>query len=57
VKKNAKVLKDDQINVRCTADQKTIIEKAAQRDGVGASTWLLQLGLRAAREDRLPSPR
>jgi uncharacterized protein (DUF1778 family) len=49
-KKNVKLLKEDHINVRCTTAQKSAIEKAAGRDGVGASTWLLQLGLRAARE-------
>jgi uncharacterized protein (DUF1778 family) len=48
--RNAKLLKEDHINVRCTAQQKAAIEKAAKLDGVGASTWLLQLGLRAARE-------
>ena len=48
--KNTKANKDDHINVRCTKNQKALIEKAAARDGMGASTWLLQLGLRAARE-------
>jgi uncharacterized protein (DUF1778 family) len=48
--RNTKLLKEDHINVRCTAQQKDAIEKAAKLDGLGASTWLLQLGLRAARE-------
>ena len=48
-KKNVKLLKENVINVRCTDQQKSAIESAASRDGLGASTWLLQLGLRAAR--------
>lgn len=48
-KKIAKPLKEEIINVRCTGQQKVAIEAAAVRDGLGASTWLLQLGLRAAR--------
>jgi uncharacterized protein (DUF1778 family) len=43
-------MKGDHINVRCSGQQKAMIEKAAKRDGVGASTWLLITGLRAARE-------
>jgi uncharacterized protein (DUF1778 family) len=54
IKKNLRSPKDDHINVRCTAAQKAVIEKAAVRDGMGASTWLLQLGLRTAREDGRP---
>lgn len=46
---NVRQPKDEHLNVRCTADQKALIERAASRDGVGASTWLLQQGLRAAR--------
>ena len=42
---NKKVQKDDQINIRCTSQQKAIIERAAQSEGMGASTWLLRLGL------------
>ena len=44
-KKNARAQKDDNINVRCTTDQKAAIEKAAMSEGMGASTWLLRLGL------------
>jgi len=49
VKKNSKLLKENVINVRCTDQQKAAIEDAAGRDGLGASTWLLLLGLRASR--------
>jgi uncharacterized protein (DUF1778 family) len=52
---NTKLLKNDHINVRCTPAQKAAIEAAAEKDGLGASTWLLQLGLRAAREQP-PAP-
>ncbi len=48
-KKNSKALKNDHINVRCTPQQKKMLEDTAARDGLGASTWLLQLGLQAAR--------
>jgi uncharacterized protein (DUF1778 family) len=47
-----KSTKDDHINVRCTKAQKAAIDKAASKDGMGASTWLLQLGLRAVREQQ-----
>jgi hypothetical protein len=44
------VPKTENINVRCTSEQKARIEALAERNGLGASTWLLQLGLIAARE-------
>jgi hypothetical protein len=47
-KKNAKLLKEHVVNVRCTEQQKETIENAASSEGLGASTWLLQLGLLAA---------
>ena len=48
--KNTKVLKEDHINVRCTEEQKEMIDRAAKRDGLGSSSWMLQIALRAARE-------
>lgn len=48
---NTKLLKEDHINVRCTTQQKEMIDKVAKRNGMGASTWLLSLGLRSVRED------
>lgn len=47
-KQNTKLLKEDHINVRCTTEQKATIDTAAGSEGLGASTWLLQLGLLAA---------
>lgn len=45
-----KPTKDQHINVRCTDEQKAAIDAAAARDGMGSSTWLLSLGLRATRQ-------
>ncbi len=42
-------LKGEHINVRCTEEQKALIDQAAEFAGLGTSTWLLQLGLQAAR--------
>jgi HNH endonuclease len=41
--------KDTCINVRCTKEQKSKIETIAWSQGLGASTWLLSLGLRVER--------
>ena len=49
VVKNKLVPKNEIINIRCTNEQKAVIEKTAWSEGLGASTWLLQLGLRVAR--------
>jgi len=46
-------LKSEHFNVRCTPEQKIIIENGAKLEGIGASTWLLQLGLRAVHERQL----
>lgn len=43
--KRKPAMKKSQLNIRCTSQQKAIIEKAAQSEGMGASTWLLRLGL------------
>jgi len=42
-------------NEQRSAIVRTSIEAAAGRDGLGASTWLLQLGLRAARDIGAPN--
>lgn len=48
IKKNVKVLKEHVINVRCTTQQKELLEANAARKGLGISTWLLYLGLEAS---------
>ena len=50
MKKNIKLPKEENINVRCTTEQKKLLESVAAREGLGASTWLLHVGLRAAQE-------
>lgn len=40
-----KVPKEEVVNVRCTSAQKTALEAAAAKEGMGLSTWLLRLGL------------
>jgi hypothetical protein len=44
---NEELLKDEIIGVRCTSRQKAAIESVAKSEGMGASTWLLRLGLLA----------
>lgn len=44
-KKKNKSTKESVINVRCTEQQKTMLEKIASREGLGISTWLLHIGL------------
>jgi uncharacterized protein (DUF1778 family) len=44
------VRKEDQIRLRVTAEQKTTLTEAAEKAGLGVSSWLLTLGLREARE-------
>jgi uncharacterized protein (DUF1778 family) len=48
VKRRKKVTKDRSIQVRVTEGQKEILVKAAERAGLGVSSWLLMLGLREA---------
>lgn len=52
-KKNVKMPKEHNINVRCTEQQKDILEAVATRQGLGVSTLLLQLGLLHAEEKRM----
>jgi len=46
------VRKDKNIHIRVTEDQKKILEAGAERAGLGLSSWLLMLGLKAAGEGR-----
>lgn len=49
-KRNVKLLKEKVINVRCTDQQRELLESIASREGLGLSTWLLHVGLRVAQE-------
>jgi uncharacterized protein (DUF1778 family) len=49
-KKNVKAPKEHTINVRCTEQQKVLLEEIASKEGLGVSTWLLHVGLRVAQE-------
>jgi len=50
--RNSKKLKDDHINVRCTTQQKSLIETHAKRRGLGASSWMLSLCLEAIQREQ-----
>ncbi len=49
-----RVLKDDMVRVRVTADQKRAMQDAADRAGLEVSAWLRQLALREAGALRKP---
>lgn len=49
-KKNVKKPKEEVINIRCTTEQKTMLETIASHEGLGLSTWLLHVGILAAEE-------
>jgi uncharacterized protein (DUF1778 family) len=49
IKRRKATRKEDSIHVRVTAEQKQALADAAERAGVGLSTWLLMVGLREAR--------
>ena len=51
-KRRKKITKDKSIQVRVTDEQKEILAKAATRSGLGLSSWLLAVGLRAAQENQ-----
>lgn len=44
------VRKEDQIRIRVTTEQKTLLTQAAEKAGAGLSSWLLIVGLREARK-------
>lgn len=48
VKRRKKVRKERNIQIRVTDEQKEILAKAAERAGLGLSSWMLMLGLREA---------
>jgi len=50
IKRRKLVRKEDSIQIRLTADQKQTLTEAADRAGLGVSSWLLAIGLRAAEE-------
>ena len=45
-----RVTKDETVPIRMTTEQKATLARAAQEAGMGLSTWLLSLGLKAAKE-------
>lgn len=49
-KKKGKMPKEEVVNVRMTAQQKTLLESVAAEEGLGVSSWMLHEALRAARE-------
>ena len=51
-KKNTKVTKSEAILVRMTPSQKTTLEAAASKEGMGLSPWLLRLGIVASNHSR-----
>lgn len=52
VKRRKKVRKERNIQIRVTDEQKEILAKAAERAGLGLSSWMLMLGLREASADK-----
>lgn len=48
IKRRKAARKEFIVPVRMTADQKATLVTAAERNGLGVSTWLLTLGLREA---------
>ena len=49
-KRRKQVRKEDSIRIRVTTEQKQTLAEAAERAGLGVSSWLLAIGLRAAEE-------
>lgn len=47
-KRRKAIRKEESIRLRCTTQQKEILEKAAERAGLGLSGWMLMIGLREA---------
>ncbi len=42
--------KTEVISIKCTTQQKAMLDAVAAREGLGLSTWVLRLGLVAAQE-------
>jgi uncharacterized protein (DUF1778 family) len=51
IKRRKEVRKEDSIRIRVTAEQKQKLTEAAERAGLGLSSWLLMVGLREANQD------
>lgn len=41
--------REDMVLIRVTKEEKRVLTEAARREGLGLSSWLRQLGLRASR--------
>jgi uncharacterized protein (DUF1778 family) len=50
-KRRKTVRKEENVNVRVTAEQKTELVAAAERAGIGVSSWMLTVALREARKE------
>jgi uncharacterized protein (DUF1778 family) len=50
LKRRKQVRKEESIHIRVTTEQKQALTEAAERAGLGVSSWLLAVGLRAAQE-------
>jgi len=48
--KRPRSLKDEDVHIRLSREQKDLLAAAAARAGAGLSTWLLMLGLREAQK-------
>jgi hypothetical protein len=42
--------REDMVLIRVTREEKRLLGEAARHEGLGVSSWLRQLGLRAARK-------
>jgi uncharacterized protein (DUF1778 family) len=52
-RKPTEARKSERIIIRVSEDQKRVLTKAAEREGLDVSTWLRSLGLRAAAAGRV----
>ena len=43
--------KEDSIRIRVSEEQKRVLSEAAERAGLDVSSWLRNLGMRAARDE------
>jgi uncharacterized protein (DUF1778 family) len=51
IKRRKEVRKEDSIRIRVTEEQKQALTGAAERSGLGVSSWMLMLALREAKKD------
>jgi uncharacterized protein (DUF1778 family) len=52
IKRRKEVRKEDSIRIRVTEEQKQTLTEAAERSGLGVSSWMLSVGLREANKDK-----